>query len=138
MRLGVAAAIAAAAVAGGTAVYLIEDAIDPDTSAQPAQAQSDSGTAAQPAATAQDTDRPTEDPAGANDEQSAAASTQPLDAAAAAQVALAEVPGTVVDTWPGTEAGRGVWYVDVRTANGAVLEVYVDATTGDVLDIEPD
>jgi uncharacterized membrane protein YkoI len=138
MKIGVAAAIAAAAVAGGTVVYLVEDAIDPDTYGQPEQAQADTGTAAQPARGTPDTDRPTEDPAVATDEQTDAAPAQALDAAQAAQAAVTEVPGTVVDTWPGTEAGRDVWYVDVQTANGAVLEVYVDATTGDVLDVEPD
>lgn len=138
MKLGVAAAIAAAAIAGGAVVYLVEDAIDPDTYGQPGQVRADGGTAAQPAPATQDTDPPTEDPAVATDERGAAGPAQPLDAAEAAQAALAEVPGTVVDTWPGTEAGRDVWYVDVQTANGAVLEVYVDATTGDVLDVEPD
>lgn len=85
-----------------------------------------------PAPAAQGTDQTTE---GTTEQP---ASAQRLDAAQAAEVALAQVPGTVVDTWPGTEGGRDVWYVDVRTRDGVVLEVYVDASTGEVLEVEPD
>lgn len=44
----------------------------------------------------------------------------------------------LVDVWPGEEGGRSVWYVDVRAENGRMVEVYVDAASGEVLDLEGD
>lgn len=132
------AAVAAAAVGGGAVVYVVEDLLDPYPYPQtqpvtaPQQAGSEGGQA-QPPAPEQPVQQP---PADASAERPTAAGG--LDAGQASEIALAEVPGTVVDTWPGREGGRDVWYVDVRSDDGAVLEVYVDATTGEVLQVEPD
>lgn len=60
----------------------------------------------------------------------------PVSAAQAADIGAAAAGGEAFDVWPGDEDGRSVYYVDVRTADGLV-EVYVDATTGEVLRIEP-
>ncbi len=59
-----------------------------------------------------------------------------ITAEQAAGIGAAATGGEAIDIWPGTEGGRSVYYVDVRTANGLV-EVYVDATTGEVLEIQP-
>ena len=43
--------------------------------------------------------------------------------------------GRAIDIYPGFEAGRNVFYVDVRSGIG-FREVYVDALTGEVIKIE--
>lgn len=75
---------------------------------------------------------PVEPTVAGTDKQSAG----PVDAARAAEIGADAVGGEAVDVWPGVEAGRSVYYVDVRTDDGMV-EVYVDATTGEIMAIEP-
>jgi hypothetical protein len=60
----------------------------------------------------------------------------PVDAQQAMRIGATAAGGTAIDVWPGTEGGRSVFYVDVRTSAGLV-EAYVDAATGKVLAIEP-
>jgi uncharacterized membrane protein YkoI len=67
---------------------------------------------------------------------SAPAAAGSVSAEQAADIGAAATGGEAIDVWPGTEGGRSVYYVDVRTADGLV-EVYVDAITGEVLQIEP-
>lgn len=58
-----------------------------------------------------------------------------ISADQAADIALSRFPNaTVIDVDLGEEDGRQVWYVDL--SNG--YEVYIDAITGDILDIERD
>lgn len=53
----------------------------------------------------------------------------------AMQIAVEAAGGSAIDIYPGFEAGRDVFYVDIR--DGVVLkEVYVDAMTGEVIKIE--
>ena len=53
----------------------------------------------------------------------------------AMRIAAQATGGTAVDVYPGFEAGRDVFYVDVRS--GLIFrEVYVDAITGEVIKIE--
>lgn len=53
----------------------------------------------------------------------------------ALRIAEEATGGTAVDVYPGFEAGRDVFYVDVRS--GLLFrEVYVDAVTGAVIKIE--
>lgn len=55
--------------------------------------------------------------------------------AAAMEIAVRAAGGQTIDIYPGFEAGRDVFYVDIR--DGAILkEVYVDAITGEVIKIE--
>lgn len=54
----------------------------------------------------------------------------------AAAIAGAAAGGVAIDVSPGWEDGRSVYYVDVRTDAGMV-EVYLDAATGEVLRVEP-
>lgn len=53
----------------------------------------------------------------------------------AMRIAAAATEGTAIDVYPGFEAGRDVFYVDVRSGIG-FKEVYVDAITGEVMKIE--
>ena len=53
----------------------------------------------------------------------------------AMRIAAEATGGTAVDVYPGFEAGRDVFYVDVRSGLG-FREVYVDAITGEVIKIE--
>jgi uncharacterized membrane protein YkoI len=70
------------------------------------------------------------------DSGSAPAGVGSVSTQQAAEIGAAATGGEVIDIWPGSEDGRSVYYVDVRTADGLV-EVYVDATTGEVLEIQP-
>lgn len=81
------------------------------------------------------------DPSSASDASgssggSAPASAGSVSAEQAADIGASATGGEAIDVWPGSEGGRSVYYVDVRTSDGLV-EVYVDATTGEVLQIEP-
>lgn len=58
-----------------------------------------------------------------------------VDAQQAMRIGAAAAGGSAIDVWPGSEYGRAVFYVDVRTGAGLV-EVYVEAATGKVLAIE--
>jgi uncharacterized membrane protein YkoI len=51
--------------------------------------------------------------------------------------ALAVVSGTILETELENEGGRRVYGVEIRTSNG-VVEVQVDATTGQVIGTEPE
>jgi hypothetical protein len=53
----------------------------------------------------------------------------------AMRIAAAATGGTAVDVYPGFEAGRDVFYVDIRSGL-SFREVYVDAITGEVIKIE--
>lgn len=129
------ALVIAGVVVFGAAVYIVEDLVDRDhgeTYEEPAAA----GAVSLPgsdAAANQAQPAPAPESAAAT-----GAAAGGVDAEQASAIALAEVPGTVVDVWPGEEGGRAVWYVDVRAEDGRMLEVYVDATTGEVLDVERD
>jgi uncharacterized membrane protein YkoI len=59
-----------------------------------------------------------------------------VTAADAIATALAAVPGDVRDVDLGTESGTVVWEVEVAHGGGAT-EVYVDATTGEIVKQEP-
>ena len=57
-----------------------------------------------------------------------------LDARAAVDAALAAVPGgAVIEIDRDTHQGRPVWEVVVRGSNGRGTELYIDATTGEVV-----
>ena len=56
----------------------------------------------------------------------------------AIQIALAEVPGKVVETEREKEDGVDMYGVEIKTDSGAVKEVEIDANTGEVLNIEDD
>lgn len=60
----------------------------------------------------------------------------PISADEAKAIGATAAGGNAIDVWPGTEDGRSVYYVDVRTTDGLV-EVYVDADTGEIVTIEP-
>lgn len=64
-----------------------------------------------------------------------APAVRPVNAQRAMEIGAAAARGRAIDVWPGTERGRAVFYVDVRTRTGMV-EVYVDAATGRVLKIQ--
>lgn len=54
---------------------------------------------------------------------------------AAKQIAVEAAGGQAIDIYPGFEAGRDVFYVDIR--DGVIFkEVYVDALTGEVIKVE--
>jgi uncharacterized membrane protein YkoI len=59
-----------------------------------------------------------------------------IDVTDAIKAALAKAPGRVIDTEIHSKQGRTVWEVDVVAADGKVVEVDVDATSGQVLDSE--
>lgn len=56
----------------------------------------------------------------------------------AAQIALAEVAGTVVEIDREDENGVAVVEVEVRASDGSVYEVTIDASTGAVMAIDDD
>jgi uncharacterized membrane protein YkoI len=117
------AAFAIAAVAAfSLAVLAIDELLDGDDEYVVMQAPA----AAAPASG----DRPT------LEESSAPAPDGRVDAQRAMEIGAAAAGGTAIDVWPGTEGGREVFYVDVRTDTGLV-EAYVDAATGEVLEIQP-
>lgn len=117
------AAFAIAAVAAfSLAVLAIDELLDGDDEYMVMQAPA----AAAPASD----DRPT------LQDSSAPAPDGPVDAQRAMEIGAAAAGGTAIDVWPGTEGGREVFYVDVRTDTGLV-EAYVDAATGEVLEIQP-
>ncbi len=57
----------------------------------------------------------------------------PADAQRAAEIALAAVPGAVVELEADSEGGAAIWEVGVLTLEGTGVEVYVSATTGEVV-----
>jgi uncharacterized membrane protein YkoI len=57
----------------------------------------------------------------------------PISSTEAAVAALTDVPGTVEQLTLDEENGTVVWEVEVRTSDGADVDVLVDATTGGVL-----
>jgi uncharacterized membrane protein YkoI len=59
-----------------------------------------------------------------------------IEVSDAIKAALAKAPGRVLDTELTAKAGRTLGEVDVLTAEGKVVEVDVDATSGEVLDSE--
>ena len=76
-----------------------------------------------------------QDMATSTPQQSEPATTQGITPAEAMRIGAEATGGRAIDVYPGVEAGRDVFYVDVRTGIG-LSEVYVDAVTGDVLKIE--
>jgi uncharacterized membrane protein YkoI len=54
----------------------------------------------------------------------------------AAKLALAKVPGTIVESELEKENGRLVWEVDIKTDDGKRFEVEIDALTGEVIESE--
>lgn len=58
--------------------------------------------------------------------------------AQAIEIALAEVPGEVRETELEREDGMQVYEIEIRTADGAEMEVAVDASNGTVLEVEAD
>lgn len=59
-----------------------------------------------------------------------------ITAEQAGAIALAAVPGVVIDIEIDYSDGRPVWDVDLRASDGAVYDVEVDALTGSVLEID--
>lgn len=60
-----------------------------------------------------------------------------IEVSDAIKAALVKAPGRVLDTeLRGKQPGRTVWEVDILTADGKVVEVDVDATSGQVVDSE--
>lgn len=55
----------------------------------------------------------------------------------AESVAAQRVPGNILSTTLGTDAGRPVYTVDIRTAGGRLRAVQVDAHSAVVLGIHP-
>jgi uncharacterized membrane protein YkoI len=109
------------------------------TTSQTPTAPSNTGTTSQtPAApsNAGTTSQAPTAPSNTGDASQAPVASGSIGAQQAAAIGASAAGGEAIDVWPGTEDGRSVYYVDVRTANGLV-EVYVDATTGQVLEIEP-
>lgn len=66
----------------------------------------------------------------------AAASPPTFTAAQAMDAALAAVPGMVSEVELGTERGRVVWEI-IITGDSGRIEVYVDATSGEIVKQEP-
>lgn len=56
-----------------------------------------------------------------------------VDALAAIEIAEQAVPGDVVELDRDRENGVDVWEVDVRTADGSGVELYIDRATGEVV-----
>ncbi len=54
------------------------------------------------------------------------------------EIALAEVPGEVVEIELEREDGMQVYEVEILTADGTEMEVEIAAGTGDVLEVEAD
>ena len=66
-------------------------------------------------------------------------STAPkVTAAEAIGIALGNTPGQIIELDLDTERGAVVWEVLVRADAGGRFEIYVDATTGEVLKVERD
>ncbi|SHI34090.1 Uncharacterized membrane protein YkoI [Tessaracoccus bendigoensis DSM 12906] len=66
-------------------------------------------------------------------------STAPqISATEAIGIALGNTPGEVIELDLDTERGTLVWEVLVRAEAGGRVEIYVDATTGEVLKVEVD
>ena len=65
-----------------------------------------------------------------------AASETALSEAEVIAIALAEVPGEVQEVEFETEDGMEIYEIEIMTADGTEVEVEIDATTGDVLEIE--
>lgn len=105
---------------------------DPTTGASPTETQS-APPAETATATPTETAAPTETTPGAEAEESEEPSaTQapdgPLDAAGAIAAALAHTPGAVVEV----DAERSTWEVTVLREDGTGVELYIDATSGEV------
>lgn len=125
------ATLAIAAVAAlGLAVLAVDEVLDGDDEYVIMQA---------PATAVPAPSVPGEALSGQPDEQAAPTAPTaggPVDAQRAMEIGAAAAGGTAIDVWPGSEGGRDVFYVDVRTDTGLV-EAYVDAATGEVLEIQP-
>jgi uncharacterized membrane protein YkoI len=66
-------------------------------------------------------------------------STAPkVTAAEAIGIALGNTPGQIIELDLDTERGAVVWELLVRADAGGRFEIYVDATTGEVLKVERD
>ncbi|WP_236785068.1 PepSY domain-containing protein [Alteribacter salitolerans] len=61
-----------------------------------------------------------------------------LSAEDAIEIAISQVPGTVVDVDLDTENGILVWEIEIVTPQGMKYEVDVDANTGNILKAELD
>lgn len=55
----------------------------------------------------------------------------------AESVAAQRVPGNILSTTLGTDAGRPVYTVDIRTAGGRLRAIQVDAHSAAVLGVHP-
>jgi len=77
-------------------------------------------------------------PLGANDDAAAApgAGDGEITEARAEQIALGRVPGKVLETEREKENGKMVYEIEIQADAGGVKEVTVDASNGDVLEIE--
>lgn len=58
----------------------------------------------------------------------------PIDPARAAEIALERVPGTVVGIEAERKRNAEIWEVIVRGEDGSGTELYIDRTTGEILD----
>lgn len=69
---------------------------------------------------------------------SAQSTTAPvtLTAAQAIEIALDEVPGEFREAELEREGGKRIYEIEIRKADGVLVEVDVDAETGMVLDVE--
>ncbi len=59
-----------------------------------------------------------------------------IEVSDAIKAATTKAPGRVLDTELRAKGGHTVWEVDVLTADGKVVEVDVDATSGQAVDSE--
>ncbi len=65
-----------------------------------------------------------------------AAGEAKISADQAIQTALGKVDGTVVEAELEEEDDKAIWEVEIVTADGKLMEVEIDATSGTVLDVE--
>lgn len=54
------------------------------------------------------------------------------------EIALAQVPGEVIEVELETEDGQQIFEVEILGLDGVEMEVEIDANTGDVLEVEAD
>ncbi len=65
-----------------------------------------------------------------------AAEATGLTADQAIKIALMEVPGEVQEAELETEDGMRIFEVEILTADGVEMELEIDATTGEILEVE--
>jgi uncharacterized membrane protein YkoI len=65
------------------------------------------------------------------------AAAAPVTIDQAVQLATREQPGTVIEVELEEQGGRAVWEVEIVSADGRVVELSVDASTGSVAPASP-